>query len=332
MNLWIRLRDCFLRKSKNQNYLKLYELLHSLVEEDKVICPISQRIFYELLKQEDDDSLLNTAKVIDKFSRGVTLLSEPEREQSELQYYVRKKILEDNNLIPVDEFIWAKVPYVMGIVIPTYQKVPIEIQSYIQHKFFDYSWNVSLEELVSIKSNKNVLRDILRNDKTVKAMNIGKLLSNNEISSIRQLFLNELEGALSIYKGLVEDFLKYLLSKNDYILVSLKKRNLDSSEKLLKKIYDDIKSDEISCFLPSLFIHICLHTLVRWDKKRKYKPNDINDFYHAISALPYFDYFFTEKPLTQLVRMGPYHLDKRYKKIVEFDPIIILDRLTECAN
>lgn len=118
LNYWINLGRCSDGSSKNSDYQELYELLVELTLKEIVICPISQRIFIELLKQGDYNSRIDTAKTMDKLSQGVALLSEPEREQAELFYYVRKKILGQSSIVPADEFIWLKVAYVLGVFIP----------------------------------------------------------------------------------------------------------------------------------------------------------------------------------------------------------------------
>ncbi len=41
---------------------------------------------------------------------------------------------------------------------------------------------------------------------------------------------------------------------------------------------------------------------MRWDKKRKFKPNDFYDFEHAKAALGYCDLFMTDKALCDMVR------------------------------
>ena len=40
---------------------------------------------------------------------------------------------------------------------------------------------------------------------------------------------------------------------------------------------------------------------MRWDKQRKFKPNDYYDFEHAVAALSYCDAFLTEGPLHDLI-------------------------------
>jgi hypothetical protein len=50
----------------------------------------------------------------------------------------------------------------------------------------------------------------------------------------------------------------------------------------------------------------------RADKGRKYKPNDWQDFYHAVTALPYFDFLLTERSLKHVLTTPPLCLDALY--------------------
>jgi len=46
-----------------------------------------------------------------------------------------------------------------------------------------------------------------------------------------------------------------------------------------------------------------MNAVARWNKDRKYKDgNDTFDFLHVSSALPYFDYFFTERELSTMIK------------------------------
>jgi hypothetical protein len=45
------------------------------------------------------------------------------------------------------------------------------------------------------------------------------------------------------------------------------------------------KKPECRLQLPSFYIEACLHAAFRWDKTRRFKPNDMHDFHHACAAL-----------------------------------------------
>ena len=65
--------------------------------------------------------------------------------------------------------------------------------------------------------------------------------------------------------------------------------------------------------MPTMQISAALYASVRWDKKQKFQNHDFYDFRHAAAALPYCDYFFTEKRLAHLVTQNQFSYDKKYK-------------------
>lgn len=66
-------------------------------------------------------------------------------------------------------------------------------------------------------------------------------------------------------------------------------------------LYYAFKKPAAKDVLRSLHIGASIHAAMRWDKDRKFKPNDYYDFEHATAALSYCDAFLTEKPLRDLV-------------------------------
>jgi hypothetical protein len=69
-------------------------------------------------------------------------------------------------------------------------------------------------------------------------------------------------------------------------------------------IYECFRTGKISDRLPTLRIAASLHAGVRWDSTRKFKCSDSADFRHAAAAVPYFDYFLTERSLNHLLSDG----------------------------
>ncbi len=212
LNFWINLRKCIANDKVKNNFYDFYNLLLSLVEQKKVLCPINHSVFSELLKQNDIESRINTAKVIDLFSNSVTLIFAFEREELELQYYIRQKLLEESFLTPIEQYVWVKIPYIMGVAIPYNDKIDAKTQKELQIEFFKYSWTITLEEMM-----RNYLRDsvlpFLDTSQRAAKLNEGKFAHSDEMKSLNNLFKMELNGALSVVIEIVNDYLK-ILSKN----------------------------------------------------------------------------------------------------------------------
>lgn len=65
-----------------------------------------------------------------------------------------------------------------------------------------------------------------------------------------------------------------------------------------------LETEDAKKALRTLHVEASLHAAMRWDKPRRFKPNDFHDFRHAAGALGYCDAFLTEGPLLELV-MSP---------------------------
>lgn len=332
LNFWINLRKCMTNDEVENEYYEFYNLLLTLVQRKKVICPINHSVFIELLKQGDIESRINTAKVIDLFSNSVTLIFELEREEFELQYYIREKLLNESFLSPIELYIWIKIPYVMGTAILPDDDQDQEIQQRNKIDFLKYSWNVTLEEMI-----KGYLREkappFLDTSSTASNLNEGKFLHSDEIKSLENLFKIELRGALSVVIDDIKEYFIFLSKDHPEVLTSLvDKHSIKNPNDLCKRIESDILNDKIEKYLPNIYINTCLYTFMRWDKNRKFKPNDLYDFQHARAALPYYQYFFTDGSLKHLISMKPYELSKKYGCIVENEIKEINKLLTQMLN
>ena len=60
-------------------------------------------------------------------------------------------------------------------------------------------------------------------------------------------------------------------------------------------IYNLFDNKKMRTYFPSLDIRAKMFSRIRWNKNQNFKENDFNDIGHITSALPYYNYFFTEK-------------------------------------
>ena len=75
--------------------------------------------------------------------------------------------------------------------------------------------------------------------------------------------------------------------------------------------------------LSSIHIRTMLHTHIRWDKGRRFKPNDLMDIEHAQTALPHCTHFLTDALNAHLIRTSG--LDVTYGCIVTGSPTEALE-------
>ena len=137
---------------------------------------------------------------------------------------------------------------------------------------------------------------------TTDELNRGKSEHLRENKSFKQLFLAELRGALDFYKLSLGDIM-IRIKEQDTGLDARKNETAkqECGQMVANLIHEAFRRNKLNRELPSLWLRAGLHAAVHWDRARKYKANDLWDFRHAVAAIPYFDYFLTERSLRALL-------------------------------
>lgn len=112
---WIRLRDIERGTNNNTTDKKIYSLVKKLVQEEKVIFPISSTLYIELLLQEDLETRRKTALLMDELSLGISIDFDYELFTNEFIYLFLKYNHSDLR-IPRDEFCWVTIGQIIGQV------------------------------------------------------------------------------------------------------------------------------------------------------------------------------------------------------------------------
>src|SRR3990172_156234 len=137
-NYWLNLMDVLLENQRNEVLTKLLDLLRKGVEEKKIICPISDEVFGEILLQTIPKTLKASAKIIDELSLGVSLLSSREREQFEILNFIYDTTGSEGSLHEQDIFVWAKISFNMGLIHPHLNYAAPDEELVIQKSIFDH--------------------------------------------------------------------------------------------------------------------------------------------------------------------------------------------------
>lgn len=143
---WVHLRDVRLARSQSQSAKDLLELLTHGVSSRALVCPISDTLFLELLKQTDVRSRRATAELIDELSQGVCLAPNQVRVATEVAHMLRAGA--GLAVHPLEELVWTKVSNVLGMHHPVNGMFAPAEQLVIQKAFFDHRWTHSLAAIV----------------------------------------------------------------------------------------------------------------------------------------------------------------------------------------
>jgi len=313
---WLLLRDVLLDRSGDAAISDLLALLRYLVSQGKVICPISESVFIELLKQSDKSTRLATAQLIDDLSLGITLIPLHERIQQELcnSFYEQAGV---NNLIPLQQLVWTKLPYVLGEIHPYNTPFPPKEELVLQKSFLDHIWNTSLVEMIRRSNEPPPQFDW---NALAARLNLENRAHHSTIRSYSQAFRAEFEGGLSLFRTDIAILVK-----------ELEERGYSDFASNLSHLSLNKRFEIFSQSIPSLHINGTCHAAVRWDQKRNLCGNDLFDFHHAEAALGYCDVFLTEKPLTDMLSQKHLGLSK-YKCRTFWSPASALNWLRGNGN
>jgi hypothetical protein len=322
---WLLFRDVVLGRNKDESLCKIFSIIQKNIALKKIICPISYDIFIEITKQKDPYTLNKTIELIDELSKGNTLISEPDRMEYELLMF----ILSSTKQNYTTNSIWTKLMHIMSPIIPELSDLFSSTdKKKIQKMWIDHTFKLSLTEMMKAGDITKIQNSEEYYNLT-KELNYQKKEHYDKQGSFKEVFMSEIASTLDAMKETYNPIARVL-------------KNLDASKtgiKLEEKpdirvfnnlIYHEFKLNEIDSSLPIIDITAGIHASIRMDKRRNYKQNDFHDFSHAKSALPYFDYFFTEHSLKNLIMQKnlDYHNKYRCKIASSYDEILkIIDEI-----
>jgi len=299
---WVFLRDARMGRPSSDHVVKLVQLLEALVSKRLVVCPISLDTFVEMFHQTDPKTLSVTAQLVDDLSMGVAMLTLDERIRLEVFHFVREKTIGAGSVYSPNELVWTKMANVWGFMMPSCDVFPADLDTVMQKAFVDQMWSITLADMLDQLGPKAV-SSIPRFNDIAPKLNQGKFAHLDDCSSFKQLFFSELAGILEEYKPVFKDLMTYIYEADTGQRPTADELSADDSGRMLANlIYHAFRQNKINTELPSFHVYAGLHAAVRWDTKRKYKPNDLHDFHHLVAAVPYCDYFLTENSLRHLVR------------------------------
>jgi len=328
LNYWVDICDVTLGKKQNKTIDEIYCFLKHGVENNQLICPISYHIFIEVLKQNDEQTLQQTIKIIDELSQGYIL--KEKRQRFELELF---NFFYDNLKIKVDtkasQNYWDFICNIYGFRVPTLQHLSLSDQFLIHKKYFnDVVKKYKLSDMVKNQNFKQGLSHYQNYRTDINWFMSKKIEHSQDHNVFHQLYMSELAGVLDVYQKDIQRVFQKVLDrkvKKDGILIS--SDGEINNQIVINLIYNIFDKKKMDLYLPSIDIPTMLHSTLRWNKTQKYKQGDFNDIGHATSALPYYDYFFTEGNLHTMIKQSKY--DTKYSCKVASKDIDTLAMLKE---
>jgi hypothetical protein len=314
-NYWIKLRDQ--DKSTNSQDKALLNKVIELVESNKCIFPISEITFWEIFKQGDISTLLQSTKLIDKLSKGMSIVNDKERKHIEFAHFFRQK--QGKEVYELNQLVWTKLAFTV-----LYHLLPRSTLIDIQKLFIDFIANYSFTDIVTDLDKSGTRIPFIFKD-NVDYLNANKEKHKHENKSFKQMHLTELGGYIDAFRKDISETMEYLYFFDKGVFPTKQEKQEVDTAPLGNMIYNLTKFNKLTTELPSFRIVPELFAAARWNQDRKHKENDTMDFLHAAAALPYYDFFFTEHDLRTMIAQRK--LDIEYNCVVESDPNKVLEIL-----
>lgn len=317
---WVSLRDTELGRSREADQKKLLQLCRHLASRGTVIFPLSYSIFGELHLQSDEQTLLHTAKLIDELSHGVCIQPPEIQFQQELACFIRSNLEDPNTLFTPEQLIWTRSSFVVG-ELNGFSELSGEKNFELKKQFFDEMWNLGLFEQTQILLSKGPLDREDTRSSLAATLNSGKAEHATDFSNFKQLFLIELAGGMDGFRDYIKNVMLGTLDPFAHFSTTPERDIEQEVQLFMNMIYNcfDLRYEMICQSLPQMTIHAAMHAMARYDKKRKYRKTDFQDFYHASAALPYCDAFFTEGHLATILKQRHLKFDELFKTVVTND-------------
>lgn len=288
-SMWIELQKVSTGRDARDGSDAMYAKLKEMVYLGKALCPISSAVYWELLKQSDPKSRLQTAKVMDELSLGYTTKGYIEILKSELDNVIDSRINAFDRAwqrvgmleYPPEEMT-ALPPHMDNLV---FRKFLIEIQN-----------EMTLEELVTSLPMEHGLVAEMEDEITTKLQQIKNEDPIENYDNFEQLHRFEVAG---IVRAIAAEIYPAHFKAKDYAKLAQ-----------LKEVLND--ENIIQNTIPMIYATSGIQALLRQNKTRKYTNSDHFDVQHSSFGLAYCDVLLTERGFGSLLREGPLRLDQFY--------------------
>ena len=261
-----------------------------------------------------EESRLTTATIVDELSLGVALCDENERISTEI-YYLLGRDSAANDLPPLRDTAWVKLPYILGTFHPIDTAFSPAEERVVQKAFIDHLWTHRLSDMVTMLGRAPDLDW----HASASRLNLSNAAHADSIRTFAETYLAEIGGALELFVGLATDIAeaRFWADADPTIVSTMTRRDREVVvHRLLIAIAEEGKAAQA---LPTVHVPAKVHAAIRHDKRRKLKGNDLLDFHHAVGALVYCNAFFTDGPLRLLLISNPAALDRDFPCTVVSD-------------
>lgn len=301
---WLFLRDAAMGRARSPAHFEILAALRTKVQRGEAVCPLSDSILVELLRQEDPVTRRATAQLVDELSLGVSILTEESRVATELAHFLTAEGAKAS-VHPLDHLIWTKACFAMGFSYPHFPNIPSEQMHAIQFGVIDRMWEGLLVDAVD--GWKPESADAYPFEGIADRLNVSSKAHGHEIRSYPQALVNEFAGGLDLAKDTMVNIFEMLYAKQHGAPPSMSDAERERQAVQIRNFFIGLfkkRPQHVGKRLPTLYVHAKCHAAIRWDRRRQLNGHDLLDFHHASAAVGHCHAFFTEAPLKALLESG----------------------------
>jgi hypothetical protein len=311
LRFWILVREAAAGNGAPAD-IAILEALRRGVRVGVLLCPISESIVMELMKQANTASRRQaTAALIDELSLGVCIVPIDVRAKTEIAQFWHA-LSGSSELYPISELIWSRLAYAFGYLHPRIAELTAEQELAFQKYFLDTMWDKTLTEIVMTIGDAGwPQRDDF--ERLARDLNQGNADHLGDIRDFRQTYQIELRGVIDLYGDVAADVVCDMAVAKNVVSPRRGSPEWQATANACKNLlFAGFAQARTRTALRTVHIQTCLHADLRLNKRRKFAANDFYDFNHAAAALGYCDAFFTEGPLCAMVTAKHFALDTLY--------------------
>ncbi|RZK37781.1 MAG: hypothetical protein EOO90_24320 [Pedobacter sp.] len=297
--IWINMLKALQNHDKSSIYYDIFQILKIKVRAGILICPFSETLFTEVLKQSDLASRRATAQVADVLSANFCI--------KPFYYIVQCEVFNLNLFLKgqdgaIESYKWSKAIGLIGdLKLSSNETTPESLL--LQKCIYDGTLLTSIQEIIADHDQFKHSNDI-SNWHTDFFNMVKKKQESSSVNNLDKILINELTSS---FKSVAE---------------FLNLGNLSISSDFIKCNMSAIKN-----YCSLLFTFSSIHAYLQRDKSRIIKINDFYDIIHSSLAIGTCDYLFTERSFAALIKT--LKLDNLYNIGVHSNPNEILKIIDE---
>lgn len=302
-NYWVNLRNSILGSNNKPAVAQLLNVLRHAVHQRGALCTYSSHTLEEIMKHASPAIREASALLMDELSGGFCLANPDRLLNNEIVHWILGDFAKKSPLLPLTQLAWTRPFFLVIDCEPPRLPVDHESAERLHAGFIETMWAMPLHRVVcEIHKQPESFPPLEWPQRAADLINRDAPNHADENDSLEAFFLSELNGVLEWAEERLGQRYREVAERWQLPLIpSTPAEVLSSGHAIRQAVMALARGKRLGAAFPGLQIRSWMHAVVRNDRRRKFKPNDLMDFEHAQTALPHCHYFLTDTPNAHLI-------------------------------